>query len=112
MLGTALALITSVLFGISVAVFKYSLGGMGIFTIQGMLRNRRWFLALGIGLMGVLTYVAAMAVAPLSTVQPILSLSMVVPIVTGAILFKEKLEVWRWLCMLVLLAGIFLVGLF
>ncbi|MFQ5647943.1 MAG: hypothetical protein ACE5FW_01790 [Candidatus Aenigmatarchaeota archaeon] len=112
MLGIALALLASVLFGISVAIFKYSMGALKTFTIQGMVKNKRWLLALAVGLAGVVVYVMAMIVAPLSTVQPILSFSMLIPVLVGAALFKEKLEVWRWLCVLVLLAGIFLVSLY
>ena len=112
MLGIALAVLTATLFGISVALFKYSLGAIGKFTIKAMVKNRKWLLALAVGLIGVITYIMAMIAAPLSTVQPVLSFSMVIPILVGAVWFKEKLEVWRWLCVLVLVAGIFLVGLF
>ena len=94
------------------ALFKYSMGTLKKFTLEGMVRNKRWLLALIVGLIGVITYVMAMIVAPLSTVQPILSFSMVIPILIGAALFKEKLEGWRWLFVLVLLAGIFLVSLY
>ena len=112
MLGLALALVTATLFGISVALFKHSLGHLEHFTIKDMVKHKKWLGALVVGLVGVLTYIMAMIEAPLSTVQPILSFSMVIPILVGAALFKEKLEVWRWLFVVILLAGIFLVSLY
>ena len=112
MLGLALALVTATLFGISVAMFKRSLGHLEHFTIKDMVKHKKWLGALVVGLVGVLTYIMAMIEAPLSTVQPILSFSMVIPILVGAALFKEKLEVWRWLFVVILLAGIFLVSLY
>ena len=112
MLGIALAILSATLFGISVALFKHSLGHLEHFTIKDMLRHKKWLGALIVGLVGVVTYIMAMIAAPLSTVQPMLSFSMVIPILVGAALFKEKLEVWRWLFVIVLLAGIFLVSLY
>ena len=112
MLGIFLSLLTATLFGVSVALFKYSMGAIKKFTVKGLVNNRKWLLALVVGLVGVITYIMAMIVEPLSTVQPILSFSMLIPILVGAALFKEKLEVWRWLCVLVLVAGVFLVGLY
>lgn len=112
MLGIVLALVTATLFGISVAIFKHSMGFMETFSVKGLLKHRKWLYALVVGLVGILTYIAAMIVAPLTTVQPMLSFSMVIPIIAGAVWFKEKMEVWRWLLVLVLVVGIFLVAVY
>lgn len=112
MIGVALSLATALLFGASVAIFKHSMGKHAEFSIGMILKNRKWLAGLVIGLIGVVTYVFAMALSPLTTVQPIISFSMVIPIIAGAFIFKEKMEGWRWLLVAVLAAGIILVALF
>ncbi len=112
MLGVILSLATALLFGASVAIFKHSMGKHKKFSIKDIARNRKWLAGLVIGLIGVVTYVFAMAMSPLTTVQPIISFSMVIPIMVGAFIFKEKMEGWRWLLVAVLAAGIILVALF
>ena len=94
------------------AIFKHSMGKQGKFSVKDIARNRVWLGGLVIGLIGVVTYVFAMAMSPLTTVQPIISFSMVIPIIVGAFIFKEKMEGWRWLLVAVLAAGIILVALF
>ncbi len=112
MLGAILSLATAVLFGASVAIFKHSMGKHDTFSVREIARNRRWLGGLVIGLLGVVTYVFAMALAPLTTVQPIIAFSMVIPIFAGAFIFKENMEGWRWLLVAVLAIGIILVALF
>jgi drug/metabolite transporter (DMT)-like permease len=112
MLGIILALVTAVLFGISVSIQKHSMGSMKVFTVSGMLTHKVWLVALIVGLAGILTYMASMSLSPLTTVQPILAFSMVIPIIAGAAVFREKMEVWRWLFVTILVVGIFLVSLY
>ena len=112
MIGVILSLLTALLFGASVAIFKHSMGKHEKFSVKKIARNKVWLVGLAIGLLGVVAYVFAMALAPLTTVQPIISFSMVIPILAGAFIFKEKMEGWRWLLVAVLAVGIILVALF
>jgi len=111
-LGLLLAVVTSVVFGISVSLQKYSLTKMKLFTVKGMITHRIWMIALAIGLFGVGLYVLAMSFAPLSTVQPMLGVSMVIPMVVGVAFFHERQGVIRWLLVGVVITGMALVSLF
>lgn len=110
--GIVLALLTSLIFGVSVTLQKHSLRNIELFTIKGILSHRMWLLALLIGFSGVGVYILAMNYAPLSTVQPILAMSMIIPIISGVIFFNERQEVHKWLFVILVIAGIALVSLF
>jgi drug/metabolite transporter (DMT)-like permease len=111
MIGIVLSLLTAVLFGASVAIFKYSMGSHERFSVKAIMKHKIWLVGLAVGLLGVVSYIFAMAISPLSTVQPVISFSMVIPILVGAFVFKEKMEGWRWFLVAALALGIILVAL-
>ena len=111
-LGIVLSVIAAVCFGISVAIQKYSLVDMKDFSIKKMAKNKKWGFAFLVGIVGIVIYLAALNLEQISTVQPITSLSLVIPIIAGIIWFKEKLEVKKWLFLVLVLAGIVLVSIF
>lgn len=110
--GAILAVISAVLFGISLAMQKYAVGAMKKFSIGAMAKNKTWLIALLVGVAGILVYLVALNMADLSAVQPLTSLSVVIPILIGVALFKEKMEVKKWLFALILLAGIVIASVF
>ena len=61
MIGILLSLLTALLFGISVAIFKHSMKAHTDFSVRDIARNKVWLGGLVIGLMGVVAYVFAMA---------------------------------------------------
>ncbi len=111
-LGIVLSIVASVLFGISVAIQKYSLSEMKDFSIKQMAKKTKWIFALVIGIIGVVAYLVALNLEPISTVQPLTSLSFIIPTIAGILFFKEKLEVKKWAFLMLVLAGIVLVSIF
>ena len=106
MLGILLSLIIAVCYGISAAMQKYAISKMEKFSFRQLFKNVRWLVALLVGLVGTVTYLLAVKIAPLSTVQVFLSLSIIIPILVGASLFKEKLRTREWICVCMILVGI------
>ncbi len=106
MLGVLLSLIVAVCYGISAAMQKYAISKMESFSFRRLFRNKRWLASLLVGLVGTLSYLLAVKIAPLSTVQVFLSLSIIIPILVGASLLKERLEVREWICVCMILVGI------
>ena len=111
MLGVILALVAAILYGTSSALQKYAISKMTAkkkFSFRRMLTNKKWFLSTFIGLIGGAFYVLAMRYAPLSVVQVFLALSIVIPILAGFAFFKEKLYVREWVCVALIVLGVFL----
>jgi len=111
-LGIALSIVASICFGVSVAIQKYSLSEMKNFSIKQMIKNKKWISAFLVGIVGVIIYLVALNLEPISTVQPLTSLSFIIPIIAGIAFFKEKLEVKKWAFLVLVLAGIVLVSIF
>ena len=112
LLGIILSIVSSICFGLSVIIQKYSLGEMKNFSIKKMIKNKKWISAFMIGIIGVVIYLAALNLEQISTVQPLTSLSFIIPIIAGIIWFKEKLEVKKWAFLMLVLAGVVLVSIF
>lgn len=110
-LGIILSGVAAILFGISIAIQKYSLNTTEKFSLKIILRNTKWMGAVAVGFVGVLTYVVALNLENISTVQPIASANIIITILAGFLFFKEKLEVKKWLFLVLTVIGIFLVSL-
>ena len=111
-LGLSLSILAAACFGISIAIQKYSLSSMKNFSFKQMVEDKKWILAFLIGIVGIIIYLAALNLEEISTVQPLTSLSIVIPIIAGVAFFKERLEVKKWLFLVLVLAGIVLVSIF
>lgn len=109
-LGIALSIISAALFGASIAMQKYGMGSMKKFSFSGMIKNKVWLAALGIGVIGLIFYLAALSLADLSTVQPMTALTLVVPVISGVFFFKEKVGRLEWVLLAMVIGGIFLVS--
>jgi len=112
MLDILLAVLAAVLFGISVILQKYSMKKMKKFEVKALVKNKKWLFALFIGILGVLAYISAMSVGDISTVQPILSLSLIIPVIFGFFWFKEEVVISRWFFIVLLLVGVILLSLY
>ena len=110
MLGIALSLAAAILFGVSTAMQKYSLKRMKKFSLQVLVRKRIWWLSVTVGLSGILTYMMALRFTQISVVQPMLSISIVIPVLVGWIFFKENLR-QRWFPIFLIITGVILLTL-
>jgi drug/metabolite transporter (DMT)-like permease len=108
MLGVLLLLVVAVCYGISSTLQKYAVSSMKKFSFTRLFSNKRWLLSMLFGAAGTATYLIAMKIAPLFTVQIFMAISIVIPILAGFLFFKEKLKVMEWLCVGMILAGVFL----
>jgi len=110
MIGVFLAIAAAILFGISIAIQKYSLNMTEKFSLKQILRNSKWIGSVFIGFVGVLTYMGALNLENISTVQPIASANIIIAVLAGFVFFKDKLEVKKWLFLILTVIGIFLVS--
>jgi len=108
-LGLILAFITAICFGLSTAIQKYALGELKKFSIKGMLKNKIWLSSLIVSAIGIATYLVAMRMIELSLVQSVISFALIVPMIIGLAFFKEKLVIYEWVSIILILVGIFLV---
>jgi drug/metabolite transporter (DMT)-like permease len=109
-IGIVLALVTAICFGLSTAVQKYALSKMKKFSIKGMLKNKRWLSSLIVGAVGIAAYLFAMRLTDLSVVQSIVSVALIIPMIVGFAFFKERLVVYEWVSIILILIGVFLVA--
>ena len=109
-LGIVLAIIASVCFGISVALQKYGLKSLKKFSFKGMATNKRWMLSIVIGIVGILLYLVALNLADLSVVQPLTSLTIIIPVIAGVTFFKEKIGGVKWALLALVIVGVILIS--
>ncbi len=109
MLDVLVSIIITVCYGIAASIQKYSFTKMKRFSVHAMIKNKTWLAGLVVGAIGIALYLMALTFVPLSTIQPMLAISVVIPIIAGVIFFKEKLITLEWFCILLIIIGIFLV---
>ncbi len=107
-LGILLSIISAICFGVSTAMQKYSLDKLYRFSIKGMLKSGNWLFSIAIGAVGIAMYVLSMKSVSVSTVQSVLTISILIPIFYGAFHLKERVGVIRWVSILAIFIGIFL----
>jgi drug/metabolite transporter (DMT)-like permease len=110
MLGITLSVLAALCFGIATAVQKYCLKGVPKFSFKVLFKNRLWMLSLLLGLAGILFYLAALKFAEISLVQPMLSISIIVPVLIGWFFFGENVGD-RWIHVLIIIMGVLLLSL-
>ena len=112
MLEILLALFAAVCFGVATAIQKYSFFSMKRFSVRKMIINSRWLASILITLFGAVAYLYALRIVQLSTVQPVLSLALVVPVLAGVLFFKEKTGARKWVSIVLIISGVVLVSIF
>ena len=110
MLGLMLSVIAALLFGSSTVIQKYCMRGMKRFSFNVIIRKKVWILSLLIGFIGIIFYLAALRYAEISIVQPMLSLSIAVPVLVGWFGFRERIG-FRWVHILLIIAGVVMLSL-
>ncbi|MBN2330990.1 MAG: hypothetical protein JXC85_04175 [Candidatus Aenigmarchaeota archaeon] len=110
MLGFYLSVLAAMCFGFSATMQKQSLRGIRRFNFSSLVRSRVWASSLIVGFIGILFYLAALKSAPISIVQPTLSLSIAIPVLAGWFAFGERLG-GRWIHILLIILGVMLLSL-
>ncbi|MFH0956637.1 MAG: EamA family transporter [Candidatus Aenigmatarchaeota archaeon] len=110
MLGAMLSIAAALLLGASTVLQKRSMMGMKGFSLGKLAMDRNWRLSVIVGFCGLLLYLAALGYEPISLVQPVLAVSMVVPLVAGWLFFGEKIGT-KWVHVVLILAGVLLLSL-
>lgn len=106
MLGIFLAVIASLCIGVSIIIQKQILNKEKKFSIKKLIRNKIWVLSAAIGNVGALLYTISLSMTSFIVVQIIISASFLIPIIGGAVLFKEKLGVKKWLSICAIIIGV------
>lgn len=109
MLGVMLSVAAALLVGISTVLQKRSMSGMRGFSLKTLAGDRNWRLSVIVGFCGVLFYLAALGYKPISIVQPMLALSIVVPVVAGWVFFGERIGT-KWVHVALILTGVLLLS--
>ncbi len=110
-LGIALSIAASILFGISIVLQKYGLKKIKKFSVKNFIYSKTWLLGILIGMGGIIVYIIALSLADLSTVQPVTALTLIIPVIAGVFLFKEKVGRFEWILLCLVIFGIILVSL-
>ncbi|UCD02897.1 MAG: hypothetical protein JSV63_03900 [Candidatus Aenigmatarchaeota archaeon] len=109
MLGLILSIAAAVLLGVSATLQKYSMGYLKKFSILKLIRNSMWQLSVLIGLAGTLVYLFAMRFSPIHVVQPVIAVSMLIPVIIGSFIFGEKIGS-KWLYIIIIFIGVWFIS--
>jgi drug/metabolite transporter (DMT)-like permease len=109
MLGAILAISAALLLGISTVLQKHSMRDMGGFSLRALAGDRNWRLSVLVGFCGLVFYLAALGFEAISFVQPMLAISMIVPLFAGWLFFGEKIGA-KWVHVALILAGVLLLS--
>ena len=110
MLGLLLSFIAALLFGSSTVIQKYCLRGIERFSFKRIIKKKAWMSSLLVGGLGIMFYLAALRYALISIVQPMLAVSIAVPVLVGWFVFGEKVGS-RWIHILLIIAGVVMLSL-
>ncbi|MBI3190507.1 EamA family transporter [archaeon] len=104
--GIFMSITAAILFGMAIILQKHSMKKMEKFSVLKLLRNGTWIISILISAAGILFYLAAIRFYSVSSVQPIVTLATVIPVIVGPLVFKEKLSGEKWLAILLVIIGI------
>lgn len=108
MIGIILSLFAALCYGLSASMQKYAIYSMKKFSFSKMIRNRKWLASMVAGAAGTVFYILALRFSSLLTVQVFLSITIIIPVLAGSIVFKEKVGVMKWFCVIMIIAGVFI----
>ena len=101
-----ISIFVALCYGISASIQKYSLGKIKTFSARKLARNKKWVFSLALGGFGALVYIYALRFVELSTIQPILALSIVFPVLSGILFFKEKHDSYEIFGIVLIIVGV------
>ncbi|MFH0836554.1 MAG: hypothetical protein V1870_00325 [Candidatus Aenigmatarchaeota archaeon] len=106
MLDIILSIIVACCYGISASIQKYSLSAMINFSIKNMVKNKIWLFSMLIGFIGIFLYIFTLRFVALNTIQPLLALSMIIPILVGILAFREKPCIYESIGIILIIVGV------
>jgi drug/metabolite transporter (DMT)-like permease len=104
--GILLSTAAAILFGVSTVLQKQAMGRMKKFSLRALLHNRGWIGSLAVGGLGLLFYLEAVSFFDITMIQPMVTASVIIPIIAGGIMFRERLGARKWLAIFIILIGI------
>jgi drug/metabolite transporter (DMT)-like permease len=104
--GILLSTAAAILFGASTVLQKRAMKGMKKFSLRALFHSRSWISSLAVGGFGLLFYLTAITFFDITVIQPIVTASVIIPIIAGGILFRERLGARKWLAIFIILIGI------
>jgi drug/metabolite transporter (DMT)-like permease len=107
--GVLLSVLAALFFGISTAIQKYRIKEMKRFSLKRLVMDWTWRLSLLVGLFGIMTYIAALGYESISLVQPLVSVSILIPVFAGKMFFGEEIGA-KWLHIIFILLGVVLLS--
>ena len=107
-MSAVFAFLAAMFFGISTAIQKKALRKIK-FSVKNIITNKVWLSSLIVGGVGFLFYILALRSTDLVIVQSFIPLSILVPLIYG-IKLKEKIEVYQWLFIGMIILGIILIN--
>ncbi len=107
--GFFLSIVAAMLFGITTAIQKYRLNDMRGFSIAVLLKDRAWLSSILVGLAGILVYLGALTFASITVVQPMIAVSMLIPVLAGWIFFGESIGT-KWIHIIFIIVGVMLLS--
>ena len=110
MLGITLSLLSAFFIGISTYLQKCSMKRIKKFSLKRLAMKRIWQFSLILGAAGLVLYMVALRYESLSTVQPISSIAIVVPVALGWIFLREKIGD-KWIHIILIISGVILLSL-
>ena len=108
--GVLLSLLAALFFGSSAAIQKYRMRRMRSFSLGLLFRDSIWLMSLAVGFFGILFYLMALSSESLSIVQPMMAVSMLIPVVSGWLFFGEDVGT-KWIHIIIILTGVVLLSL-
>lgn len=111
MIEILIAIIVAFCYGISAAIQKYSFTNMKKFSIRQMIKSWKWLVSMVIGGIGLIIYLYSLKFIPISTIQPLLALSITIPIIAGFLFFKERPNRYESLGVAFVIAGVIWISL-
>ena len=89
---------------------KYDLLRMRKFSLMMALKRKRWLYSIPVGIAGLFFYMLALSYQSISIVQPLITSSLIIPVVAGHLFFREKIGV-KWFHIILILGGAILLSL-
>jgi uncharacterized membrane protein len=110
MLGIVFAVLAATCFGLSTTMQKYCLRRMKKLSFERIVKNRVWMISILVGVIGITFYLTALKYEQISIVQPMLAISIAIPVLVGWLGFNEKIRS-RWIHILLIILGVLLISL-
>ena len=109
MLGALLSILAALLFGTSTAIQKYRIRKIRKFSVRRLSRDRTWLFSVLVAVFGIVLYMVALSYESITLVQPLMSTSILIPVLAGWVFFDEKIGT-KWIHIIFIFVGVILLS--